>query len=103
MALIFVSSVSPTLAVRSGDSAPIEYAQVKTIVEARCLRCHSNNNTDENFKEAPKGAIFETADNLKFHKDKIITQVETKVMPLANLTNMTDDERVTLVSWLKTL
>lgn len=103
MALVFVSSVKPTLMSTTTTSSPIDYKQIKSIVDARCLRCHSDRNTDENFKEAPKGVIFETSDHLKLHKDKIISQVANKVMPLGNLTQMTEQERVMLVNWLKSL
>lgn len=65
------------------------------------MRCHSTNNTDENYKEPPKGAIFETEEQLKRYKASIITQVSNKVMPLANLTQMTEEERGVLISWLK--
>lgn len=104
LALVFVSSVQATPSISSLPGTEFkDYAQVKGIVEARCQRCHSTHNTDENFKIAPKDVILETEDQLKRHKDMIIKQVENKVMPLANLTSMTDDERLALVSWLKTL
>lgn len=103
LALVAVSSLSPTVLANSENAEAVEYSQIKSIVENRCLRCHSTHNTDENFKVAPKGAIFETADQLRQHRDKIITQVSTRVMPLANLTQMTDDERATLVRWAKQL
>lgn len=100
LALIFVSSLAP-VSIQTNNAGIIEYAQVKTIVEARCLRCHSTHNTDENYKEPPKGAIFETEEQLKRYKASIITQVSNKVMPLANLTQMTEEERGVLISWLK--
>ncbi len=103
MALVFVSSLSPALMTNSENVSVVEYDQIKTIVEARCLRCHSTHNTDENYKVAPKGVIFETADLIRLHKDKMIVQVSTNVMPLGNLTQMTDDERATLVAWLRQL
>ncbi len=103
MALVFVSSLSPALMANSERVSAIEYTQIKTIIEARCLRCHSTHNTDENYKIAPKGVVFENLDLVKLHKDKMIVQVSTNVMPLGNLTQMTEDERVTLVAWLKQL
>ncbi len=103
MALVFVSAIQPKVTTASAPNPEhLDYAYVKTIVEARCQRCHSTNNTDENFKVAPKDVVLETEDQLMKHKDLVIKQVENKVMPLANLTAMTDQERAVLVSWLKT-
>lgn len=105
LALVFVSSVQPKVTTGSVTPNPnhLDYAYVRTIVEARCQSCHSTNNTDENFKVAPKDVVLETEEQLKKHKELVIKQVENKVMPLANLTLMTDEERAVLVSWLKTL
>ncbi len=103
MALVFVSAMQPALTTSSAPNPEhLNYTYVKTIVENRCQRCHSTQNTDENFKVAPKDVVLETEDQLMKHKDLVIKQVETKVMPLANLTAMTDEERTLLVSWLKT-
>lgn len=104
MALVFVSAMPSSSTTTSITPNPehLEYAYVKTIVENRCQRCHSTHNTDENFKVAPKDVVLESEDHLVKHKDLVIKQVENKVMPLANLTAMTDEERVVLVSWLKT-
>lgn len=104
MALVFVSAMRPTAITASSVPNPehLDYAYVKTIVEKRCQSCHSTHNTDENFKVAPKDVILETQEQLMKHKYLVIKQVENKVMPLANLTAMTDDERAVLVAWLKT-
>tara|TARA_B110001454_G_scaffold218991_1_gene249035 strand:+ start:73337 stop:74515 length:1179 start_codon:yes stop_codon:yes gene_type:complete len=103
MALVFVSSIQVKSSSNSSMPVPdnMDYAYVRNIVEARCQRCHSTHNTDENFKVPPKDVVLETEDQLRKHKDLIIKQVENKVMPLANLTGMTDSEREILVSWMK--
>jgi uncharacterized membrane protein len=101
MALVFVSAIEPKMRAASIDTAPVNYSQVQSIVQSRCLRCHSTNNTDENWKVAPKNVILETEDQLKSHKELVIKQVESKVMPLANLTQMEDAERVILTNWLR--
>lgn len=81
----------------------ITYEKVAPIVQARCLSCHSSNNTDEVFKEAQKGVILETKELLRTHRHKALDQVSNKVMPLGNKTGMTDEERAILVKYLKEL
>lgn len=105
LALIFVNAKSATTVGQSDESnLPVaDYATVRAIVDSRCIRCHATKNTDENFKEAGKGLIFETEEQLRKNKEKIIPQVANRVMPLGNLTQMTESERAVLVNWLKTL
>lgn len=81
----------------------ITYDKVETIIANRCLSCHSTNNTDDVFKEAQKGIILETEAQVISHKDKMIKQVQSKAMPLANKTQMTKRERRKLVQYLKGL
>lgn len=83
---------------------PVTYSEVESIVSKRCLSCHSTNNTDDIFKVAPKGIIFETQQQIIQLKDKIYTQVVTgKVMPLGNKTKMTLAEREVFARWIKSL
>lgn len=81
----------------------ITYQDIKPIVQARCLSCHSTNNTDDIFKEAQKGIILETEEGLKEYADRALTQVSSKVMPLANKTQMTKKERAKLIKYLEDL
>ncbi|SLN76059.1 urate hydroxylase PuuD [Oceanibacterium hippocampi] len=72
------------------------------IVQTRCLSCHATNPSDEDFDEAPGGAIFETADQVKARAQKILAQaVLSKAMPLGNKTAMTDEERARLGAWIR--
>lgn len=103
LALVFVSAVPPRLTTLSVPTRPVDSVKIREIVNARCIRCHSTHNTDENFKEAGKGVILETDEQIRLHKDMMLKQVSTNVMPLGNLTQMTDEERATLVNYLKIL
>jgi acetylornithine deacetylase/succinyl-diaminopimelate desuccinylase-like protein len=52
------------------------------------------------FAAAPLGVAFDTADQMHQNAEKIYKQVvQTKAMPLANLTNMTDAERAQIAAW----
>ena len=81
----------------------VSYEEVAPIVQARCLSCHSSNNTDNVFKEAQKGVILETKSLLKSHRHKAISQLESKAMPLGNKTQMTEEERAKLIKYLKNI
>ena len=49
----------------------------------------------------PKGVNLETATNIKQHAEAIKAQaVTSKVMPLANVTKITDEERALLGQWV---
>ncbi len=80
---------------------PVTYASVKTILEARCTSCHAKTPTNPAFAAPPVGIVLDTDDNVVALKDRILIRaVETKTMPLGNLTGMTDEERVLLGRWI---
>ena len=80
---------------------PVPWAQVQTIIEARCTSCHASKPTNPAFAAPPAGMIFDTPSHVVAHKDRILVRaVDTKTMPLGNLTGMTDDERATLGRWI---
>lgn len=82
----------------AGDE--VSYAQVKTVLEARCLSCHATKPSNPAFAAPPAGLILEEPNVVVFNKEKILLRaVETKTMPLGNMTGMTDDERVLLGRW----
>ena len=57
--------------------------------------------TQAGFLLAPKGFVIETPAQIVANAQKIKEQaVLTKVMPIGNLTGMTDAERATLGAWL---
>jgi uncharacterized membrane protein len=85
----------------SASGPPVAWAEVKRIVDARCLPCHATHPTLPGIAAPPKGVIFDTAADVVAAKDRIFLQaVNTKAMPLGNLTAMTDDERATLGRWI---
>ena len=80
---------------------PVQYATVKSIIEARCTSCHAKQPTNPSFAAPPAGVVLETAADVVFQKDRILVRaVETKTMPLGNMTGMTDEERALLGRWI---
>ena len=80
---------------------PVPFAQVRAIVDARCLGCHSNKPTTGGFVAPPLGIVFEQNAALVAMAPRIqVRVVDTKTMPLGNLTGMTDAERRVVALWL---
>ena len=75
--------------------------QVVQIIEQRCNSCHSNNNTDDIFKSAQAGVIFNDIEAIKQWAPRIKARViDAKDMPFMNKTAMSDEERTKLAIWL---
>jgi uncharacterized membrane protein len=73
------------------------------VVDRRCIECHSERNTNRAFPIAPQGVIFDTAQQMKQYAERIEARVVVeRTMPIANMSNMTDDERRVLGRWVET-
>jgi len=80
----------------------IPFALVRTILDQRCLSCHSTTPTDEVFKTAPKGIVFDDNKGVKAQANLIkIQAVTTMAMPLGNKTGITPEERIILGRWIE--
>ena len=73
--------------------------QVRAIVQARCVECHSARPTQAGFPSAPAGIMFDTVQEVQLHEARIKQVVASKYMPLANMTKMTDAERAAIAAW----
>ncbi len=72
------------------------------IVALRCASCHAATPSSEMFDAPPAGIAFDTLQQIRAHSSKIIAQsVLSNTMPLGNITEMTEEERVMLGSWLR--
>jgi uncharacterized membrane protein len=93
--LVIIAAMAPKAA--TGPS--VAWTEVAPIVAQRCAPCHSNTPTMAGFVAPPKGLVLDTQEHAEAARDRIRTQVEMNVMPLGNLTQMTDAERAKLVAW----
>jgi uncharacterized membrane protein len=83
-----------------GDSAP-SFAAVRAVIQQRCQPCHSQYQTDRSLGPAPGGVTFDTPESIARLAERIrVRAVETKTMPLANKTGITDAERELLAQWI---
>jgi uncharacterized membrane protein len=98
-----VPAQAAAISSRAGVSiAPptIDAAQVKAIVEQRCVPCHSTTPTQAGFTAAPNGIVLETLDQLRAHLPEVQNQLKLRAMPLGNLTGMTEEERAKVLMWI---
>ena len=80
----------------------VSFSEVNEIMQKRCVQCHSANPTDEVYKVAPNGVMYDTPEGIVAKKDLIMQRVViTKTMPQNNKTNITEEERNTLRCWIE--
>jgi uncharacterized membrane protein len=77
----------------------VSAAQISEVIKRRCIACHSSQPTQPGFAEAPLGILLESPQQLLARAERIAFTVQTRYMPIGNLTGMTDAERVTVASW----
>ncbi len=87
---------------KTSTTSALENAALK-VVQARCSVCHSANPTD--FVDAPpSGVLLETSAHMRQYASKIHQQtIAANIMPPGNLTDMTQEERAILASWLESI
>lgn len=79
---------------------PATFAEVQTIINARCIACHSQHPTLAS--AAPAGVMLDTPERIQQNVSRIWTQVAVlRAMPLGNATGMQDLERGKVASWIK--
>lgn len=80
---------------------PVAFAEVQGIIVERCVGCHARTPTLAGFKAPPQGLVLETPAQIQASAARIVARtVQTRTMPLGNLTKMTDDERALLAAWV---
>ena len=74
---------------------PVTYAQVRVVVDQRCLMCHGE-------QTQFKGVRLDSAEGLAKHAQNVYQQVAvTRQMPLNNATGITDAERALVKRWFE--
>lgn len=77
------------------------FGDIRVIVAARCVPCHSAVPTQAGFAAAPKGLLLDSADSILTNLALIEPQVAARTMPIGNLTGMTESERSQLLAWIQ--
>ena len=80
-------------AAKAMAAKPVAYADVRAVIDQRCLMCHSAD-------LAQKNVALHTPELLKQHAQAVYQQVSVlKLMPLSNATQMTNAERELIKRW----
>ncbi|WP_382155836.1 urate hydroxylase PuuD [Hydrogenophaga sp. ANAO-22] len=75
--------------------ATVSYAQVKPVIDQRCVMCHGEALQSKNVR-------LDTPDALKQHAQAVYQQaVVTRLMPMNNATGLTEEERALIGQWFK--
>ena len=82
------------------DATPVAFAQVKAVIDSRCISCHAAKPTQPGFAAPPAGVMLETPEQLRAQAQRVHQQVVVaRVMPIGNLTGITEEERALIARW----
>jgi uncharacterized membrane protein len=78
----------------------VAFADVQRIIDSRCVACHAEKTTHPTAPFAQGGVMLDSPERIEAWAQRIHERaVVSETMPLANLTEMTHEERVTLDRW----
>ena len=93
LALIVWLKPAPVKAVAVPET--VSYAQLKPIIDQRCVMCHGEALQSKNVR-------LDTPDALKQHAQAVYQQVVvSRLMPMNNATGLTEEERALVGQWFK--
>ncbi|WP_036986161.1 urate hydroxylase PuuD [Pseudogulbenkiania sp. MAI-1] len=98
LALVALAGAPPGLTARQ-DRPAATLAQVRAILEQRCVACHAARPSFAGFSAPPAGVRLDEPAEIKRHAARLAEQVANRAMPLGNLTHMTEAERQVIAEW----
>lgn len=103
--VVLIAMTAPTVRIATKGASggvAVPYARVRSVMAQRCLPCHSVHPTDDVFRAAPNGVMFDLPEQMQAYATSIKQRaVDLKTMPLANKTEMTDEERALIGTWVE--
>jgi len=92
---------TPHLAPLPKVDGPVTFDQVRAIVGQRCVTCHSTVPTFTGITQAPAGVLLNSPAAIAQNAQRLYQQVVvTRIMPLGNVTHITDYERAVVAAWI---
>ncbi|HWA84867.1 MAG TPA: hypothetical protein VG710_01480, partial [Opitutus sp.] len=80
---------------------PVTFERVRAIVGQRCVTCHSPAPTFPGLAQPPAGVVLNQPAGIAQNAQRIYQQVVvTRIMPLGNATQMSDEERAVISAWV---
>jgi uncharacterized membrane protein len=81
---------------------PVTFNRVRTIVGQHCVNCHAPVPTFPGLAAAPGGVLLHEPAEILRHAQRVHLQVVvTRMMPLGNVTQITDQDRAVIAAWIK--
>ena len=81
---------------------PVTFNRVRAIVGSRCVMCHSPQPTFPGYTQPQAGVLLHTPQDIVQNAQRMYQQVAvTRIMPLGNITQITEQERAVLAAWIK--
>lgn len=106
LAVVLLAAVVAFMAPRpvAGEVTKVAFDQVQKVIDVHCSNCHSAAPVNPFFPAAPLGVMFDTQQQILADAARIYQQtVVTRVMPIGNLTAITDAERQIIAQWYRSL
>jgi uncharacterized membrane protein len=92
---------APRLPALPKVDGPVTFEQVRAIMGERCVSCHSPMPTFQGLAQPPGGVVLHAPGPIAQNAQRIYQQVvATRIMPLGNVTQMTDYERGMIAAWI---
>ncbi|MBW8355331.1 urate hydroxylase PuuD [Pseudomonas protegens] len=92
---------TPAASPAQASSAGPSFDKVHNVIQERCTVCHSAKPTSPLFSTAPAGVMFDTPEQIRLQAARIQAQsVASQIMPLGNITQMTQQERELIGAWI---
>ena len=92
---VWLAPPPPSAAALAAASQPVSFAQVKAVIEQRCVLCH-------NAQVQNKGIALNTPALIQQHAQAVYQQAAVlRLMPFNNATRITDDERAVIKRWFE--
>ncbi|MDG1582422.1 urate hydroxylase PuuD [Pseudomonas sp. GOM6] len=96
-----VNKVEEVPATTTPATAAPKLDKVVSVIHERCTVCHSAQPTSPMFSAAPGGVMLDTPQEMQANAARIQAQsVATQIMPLGNMTQMTQEERDLIGAWI---
>jgi uncharacterized membrane protein len=92
---IWLAPPPPSAAAQAAAARPVTFAEVKAVIDQRCVMCH-------NAQLQNKGIALHTPELIRQHAQALHQQaVVLKLMPMNNATQITEAERALLGRWFE--
>jgi uncharacterized membrane protein len=92
---------APRIAPLPKVEGTVTFERVRAIIGERCSNCHASTPTFPGLAQPPAGVVLTAPDGILKNAQRIYQQtIVTRMMPLGNVTHMTEQERAVIAAWV---